>query len=59
MMTKEEIRAMFQGILDDALSTVMCGVDDVVNVDEDELEFAASEASDYIAELLENLLPEE
>ena len=59
MMTKEEIRNMFQGILDDALSTVMCGVDDVVNVDEDELESAASEASDYIAELLENLLPEE
>ena len=59
MMTKEEIRNMFQGILDDALSTVMCGVDDVVNVYEDELESAASEASDYIAELLENLLPEE
>lgn len=59
MMTKEEIRNMFRGILDDALSTVMCGVDEMVSVDEDELESAASEASDYIAELLENLLPEE
>lgn len=58
-MTNEEIRNMFQGILDDALSTVMCGVDDIVNVDEDELEYRASEASDYIAELLGNLLPEE
>jgi len=58
-MTKQEILDAFRTVLDDAYSQLECSVQDEVDIDEDEFDYQTSEASDYIVELLENIIDRE
>ena len=58
-MTKQEILDAFRGALDDAYTLLECSVPDEVDIDEGDLDYQMSEASDYIAELLENIIDRE
>ena len=58
-MTKQEILGAFRSVLDDAYSQLECSVPDEVDIDEDDFDYQTTEASDYIAELLENIIDRE
>ena len=55
-MTKQEILNTFKTVLDDAYRQLEFSVPDEVDIDEDDFDYQTSEASDYIAELLENIV---
>lgn len=58
-MTKQEILNAFRTALDDAYSQLESSVPDEVYIDEDDLDYQMSDASEYIAELLENIIDTE
>lgn len=58
-MTKQEILNTFRTVLDDAYRQLEFSVPDEVDIDEDDFDYQTSEASDYIAELLENAINRE
>lgn len=58
-MTKQEILNAFRSALDDAYTQLESSVPDEVDIEEDGFDYQMSEASDYIAELLVNIIDRE
>jgi hypothetical protein len=58
-MTKQEILNAFRSALDDAYTQLESSVPDEVDIEEDDFDYQMSEASDYIAELLVNIINRE